>query len=70
MSAGTNFAILHKGQGLVKKSFRWVPKLLSQDQMDSRVETLAAFIKMVQDEGRTFWARSSLWASYHVDEQV
>ncbi len=29
-------------------------KLLSQDQMDRRVETSAAFIKMVQDKGKSF----------------
>jgi hypothetical protein len=41
--------ILHKELGLVKKSARWVPKLLSQEQMESRVKTSAAFVKMVQD---------------------
>jgi hypothetical protein len=29
-----------------------VPKLLSQEQMERRVETSAAFVKMVQDKGR------------------
>jgi hypothetical protein len=39
VSAGTVFTILHKELGLVKKSARWVPKLLSQEQMERRVET-------------------------------
>jgi hypothetical protein len=44
-SVGTIFAILHEDLGLVKKSARWVPKLLSQEQMDRTVET-SAFIKL------------------------
>jgi hypothetical protein len=51
-SSKTVFTILHKELGLVKKSARWVPKLLSQEQMERRVETSAAFVKMVQDQGR------------------
>jgi hypothetical protein len=35
-SVGTIFAILHEDLGLVKKNARWVPKLLSQEQMDWR----------------------------------
>jgi uncharacterized protein YaeQ len=31
-----------------------VPKLLSQEKLDKRVKTLAAFIKIVKDKGRTF----------------
>jgi histone-lysine N-methyltransferase SETMAR len=52
VSAGTVFNILHEELGLVKKSARWVPKLLSPEQMERRVETSAAFVKMVQDKGR------------------
>jgi hypothetical protein len=44
MTAGTIFAIVHEDLGLVMKNARWVPKLLSQEQMDRRVETSAAFI--------------------------
>ncbi len=57
VSAGTVFTILHKELGLVKKSARCVPKLLSQVLMERRVETwggdLSPFIKMVQDKGRS-----------------
>jgi histone-lysine N-methyltransferase SETMAR len=53
-SVGTIFAILHEDLGLVKKSARWVPKLLSQEQMDRRVETSAAFVKLIQDKGKCF----------------
>jgi hypothetical protein len=48
------FTILPKDLRLIKKSARGAPKLLSQDQMDRRVETLEAFVKMVQDNGRNF----------------
>jgi hypothetical protein len=54
MSVGTIFAILHEDLGLVKKSTRWVPKLLSQEQMDWRVETSAAFVKLIQNKGKSF----------------
>ncbi len=37
---------------LVKKRARWVPNLLSQEQMDRRMETSAAFVKMIQDKGQ------------------
>jgi hypothetical protein len=50
-SAGTIFNIIHDDLGLVKKSARWVPKLLSPDQMEKRVETLAAFVQLVQEKG-------------------
>ncbi len=52
--AGNIFAILHKELGLVKKIARWVPKLLSQERFDRRIETLAAFVKMIQDKGKSF----------------
>jgi hypothetical protein len=40
-SAETIFNVIHNDLGLVKKSERWVPKLLSPDQMEKRVETSA-----------------------------
>jgi hypothetical protein len=61
-SADTIFSILHKDFGLVKRSARGVPKLLSQ-QMDKRAETSATFVKMVQDKGRSILTKSSLWKS-------
>ncbi len=37
--------------GLVKKSARWVPKLLSQEQKLERVHTLTFFMELIQDKG-------------------
>ncbi len=39
MSYGTISRILHSQLGLVKKSARWVPKLLSKEQKEERVRT-------------------------------
>ncbi len=50
-SVGTIFNIIYKDLSLLQKSSRWVLKLLSQDQIDKRVETLVAFIKLVKDKG-------------------
>ena len=36
-TTGTIFNIIHDDLGLVKKSARWVPKLLSQEQKDNRI---------------------------------
>jgi hypothetical protein len=44
---GTIFKILHRDLGLVKKSAQWVPKLLSQEQIEARVGTSAALLKHV-----------------------
>ncbi len=52
MSAGMILAILHEELELVKKSARWVPKPLSQEQMDRRMETSVAFVKMIQEQGQ------------------
>ena len=49
---GTVSRIIHDSLGLVKKSARWVPKLLSQEQMAERVRTLTAFVKLVQDKSK------------------
>ena len=51
MSYGTIYNILHDDLGLEKLSARWVPKLLSQEQKQARVETSMAFNKMVQMKG-------------------
>jgi hypothetical protein len=45
------FNILHKDLGLVKKSARRVPKLLSLEQQHARVTTCKAFVKLVADKG-------------------
>ena len=51
-SYGTIFNIIHKDLGLVKKSARWVPKLLSVEQQQARVTTCEAFVKLVADKGK------------------
>jgi hypothetical protein len=38
----------------VNKSSRWVHKVLSQEQMNRRVETSAAFMQLIQNEGMSF----------------
>ncbi len=57
MSAGTIFNIIHNILGLIKKSTRWVPKLLSPDQVEQRVETSAALIQLAQDMERGILSR-------------
>ena len=44
----TIFHILHDDLGLVKKSARWVPKLLNDEQKQERVRTCTEFLAMVQ----------------------
>jgi hypothetical protein len=51
IASGTIFKIIHNDLGLVKKSARWVPKLLSPDQMEKRVETSVDFVQLVQERG-------------------
>jgi histone-lysine N-methyltransferase SETMAR len=41
-------AVLHDDLGLEKKSARWVPKLLNDDQKHQRVEVCSEFVKAVQ----------------------
>ncbi len=48
VSVGTMFNILRDDLGLVKKSARWVPKLLSEEQKLERVWTCRDFIAAVQ----------------------
>jgi histone-lysine N-methyltransferase SETMAR len=47
VSYGTMHNILHQELGLVKKSARWLPKLLSEDQKKERVRICAEFIAAV-----------------------
>ncbi len=44
VSYGTMHNILHEELGLVKKSARWVPKLLSEDQKKERVRICTEFV--------------------------
>ena len=48
VSIDTIFHILHDDLGLVKKSARWVPKLLNDEQKEERVRTCTEFLAMVQ----------------------
>ncbi len=44
---GTIHRILHEDLGLEKKSARWVPNLLSQDQKDQHVENCSEFVAAI-----------------------
>jgi hypothetical protein len=48
VSVGTMFNILSDDLGLVKKSARWVPKLLIEEQKLERVRTCRDFVAAVQ----------------------
>ncbi len=48
LSVGTVFNILHKDLHLSKKSARWVPKNLTDEQKEARVRTSEAFVKRIQ----------------------
>ncbi len=47
MSVSTIHAVLHDDLGLEKKSARWVPKLLNDDQKQQHVKVCSEFIKAV-----------------------
>ena len=57
VSVSMIFAIFHKEMGLVKKSARWVPKFLSQDQKEGRVRTCSNFAATICRESMAFLAR-------------
>ena len=57
VSVSTIFAIFDKELGLVKKSARWVPKFLSQDQKEERVRTCSNFAATDRRESMAFFAR-------------
>jgi len=44
--------ILHDNLSLVKKSARWVPKLLSLEQKEERIMTSRKMIKLIREKGR------------------
>ena len=54
LSYGTAFNILHCDLRLVKKSARWVPKLLSSAQKEERVRCAEAFRKSFFKGGKAF----------------
>jgi hypothetical protein len=57
IAAGTILKIIHDNLGLAKKSAKWVPKPLSTDLMEKRLETSAAFIQLVQEKGPVILSR-------------
>ena len=48
LSYGTVSNVIHEDLGLVKKSARWVPRLLTEDQKMARIRSSQQFVKMVQ----------------------
>jgi hypothetical protein len=48
VSVYTIHSILHQDLGLEKKSARWVPKLLSDEQKEEQIRTCSSFIAAVQ----------------------
>ena len=49
MSKSTMHALVTDQLGLAKKSARWIPKLLSEEQMEERVRCSAAFLKLARN---------------------
>lgn len=54
LSKGTIFNILHDDLNLTKKSARWVPKLLSEDEKAARVRCAKEFLKRSRTLGAEF----------------
>ena len=52
VSAGTIHSILHNDLGLSKKSARWVPKLLDDDQKQERVRVCQDFVAAVNRQSK------------------
>jgi hypothetical protein len=63
-STGSIFAILHEDLGIMKKSAIWVFKLLSQEQMEMRVEISETLLRMIIDKGKTFHGSIILQTSW------
>ena len=57
VSVSTIFAVLHDDLGLVKKSVRWVPKLLSMEQKEERVRICSKFTATIRRESKAFLNR-------------
>ena len=54
VSVGTIYNVLHGDLGLSKKSARWVPKLLSDEQKRVRIQCSRAFVDRYEREGDAF----------------
>ena len=72
VSVSMIFAILHKDLGLVKKSARSIPKLLSEEQKEERVRTCSNFAATVRCEFIAFLNRiltmDETIVSFHIPE--
>ncbi len=72
VSYGTMNKILLDDLGLVKKSARWVPKLLSDDQKKERVQTCTEFVAAVNRRSMAMLDRivtmDKTMVSYHTPE--
>ena len=53
LSVTTIHRILTKDLGLVKKSARWIPKILSDDQKKARVERCDEFLRLVRRRSKS-----------------
>jgi len=72
VSHGTIFNVLHEDLGLVKKSARWVPKLLSDYQMQERVRICSQFVAAIHRRSEWMLDRivtmDETMVSYHTPE--
>jgi len=72
VSTGTIFNILHDDLGLSKKSARWVPKLLSEEQKQERVRTCEEFVAAVHRHSKSMLdnivTMDETMISYHTPE--
>ncbi len=59
VSNDTIHKVLHDNLGLSKKSARWVPKLLSKEQMEERVRVSRDFVAAVHRNGQS-WLKTVL----------
>ena len=72
VSEKTIHTILHKDLGLVKKSARWVPKLLSEEQKKDRMQTCTKFLAIVNRQSKAMLdnivTMDELAVSFHTPE--
>jgi len=72
VSQGTIFNILHEDLGLSKKSARWVPKLLSEEQKQEHVRTCEEFVAAVRRHSKSMLdnivTMDETMISYHTPE--
>jgi histone-lysine N-methyltransferase SETMAR len=72
VSEKTIFKILHNDLGLEKKSARWVPKLLSDDQKQERVRICSEFVAAIHRRSKSMLdcivTMDETMVSYHTPE--